>query len=81
MKTLYGDMAITIEPGTNHGDQKKLMNHVRELVKQGAQKLPPNDKQFGHHYVHFKIKIPNRLNSTQKQAILKYAEVEETVPE
>lgn len=31
IKTLYGDVQVNIEPGTNDGDTKKLLNYVKIL--------------------------------------------------
>jgi hypothetical protein len=28
VKTLYGDVNVYVEPGTNDGDSKKLLNYV-----------------------------------------------------
>jgi len=74
VKTLHGEIKVNIEPGTNHGDSKKLLNY-------GIQKLPPNQQQKGNHYVHFKIKVPLRLTDKQKQLIQEFALLEEPIPE
>jgi molecular chaperone DnaJ len=29
VRTLYGEISVTVDPGTNDGDTKKLMNYVR----------------------------------------------------
>lgn len=29
VRTLYGDVSINIDPGTNDGDTKKLLNYVK----------------------------------------------------
>lgn len=34
VKTLYGDVNVAIEPGTNDGDQKTMSNYVNYLNKQ-----------------------------------------------
>lgn len=31
IKTLYGDVQVNIEPGTNDGDTKKLLNYVKKF--------------------------------------------------
>lgn len=59
IKTITGEVTITLDPGTNEGDIKKLVNY-------GIPKLPPNDTQRGHHYIMFKIKVPKNLNIIQK---------------
>jgi DnaJ-class molecular chaperone len=40
VKTLYGDIRMKIDPGTQHNDKKKIANY-------GVQKLPPNHHQKG----------------------------------
>lgn len=35
VKTLYGDIRMKVDPGTQHDDKKKITNY-------GVQKLPPN---------------------------------------
>ena len=32
VKTLYGDVNVYIEPGTNDGDSKKLLNYVNHIL-------------------------------------------------
>lgn len=32
IKTLYGDVTVNIDPGTNDGDTKKLMNYVYIII-------------------------------------------------
>ena len=70
IKTLYGETPIVIEPGTNEGDIKKLLNY-------GITKLPPNQTEKGHHYVKIKIIIPSKLSPNQKEAYVKLSEVED----
>jgi len=55
VKTLYGDIRMKIDPGTNHNDKKKISNY-------GVQKLPPNHHQKGNQYVTVKILIPKKLS-------------------
>jgi molecular chaperone DnaJ len=31
VKTLYGDVSVNVDPGTNDGDTKKLLNHVGDI--------------------------------------------------
>ena len=33
VRTLYGDVSINIDPGTNDGDTKKLLNYVKKFKK------------------------------------------------
>lgn len=60
IKTLSGDVMLTLDSGTNDGDTKKLLNY-------GITKLPPNQTQKGHHYVKFKIVVPTKLTKEQKE--------------
>jgi molecular chaperone DnaJ len=55
VKTLYGDVKMKIDPGTQNEDKKKIANY-------GVQKLPPNHHQKGNHFVNIKIIIPKKLN-------------------
>ncbi len=55
VKTLYGDVKMKIDQGTQNEDKKKIANY-------GVQKLPPNHHQKGNHYVTVKIIIPKKLN-------------------
>ena len=32
VKTLYGDVAVHVDPGTNDGDSKKLLNYVNNIL-------------------------------------------------
>lgn len=72
IKTLAGDVKVNINAGTQHNDKKRLVNC-------GINKLPPNHRQKGDHYVNFKVEIPKSLTAKQREAILKYAEVEDQV--
>lgn len=72
IKTLTGEIKIDINPGTQHNDRKRL-------VGAGINKLPPNHRTKGDHYVSFKIEIPKNLNKEQIEAIKKYAEVEKKI--
>ena len=74
VKTLTGEIDLEINAGTQHNDRKRL-------VGQGITKLPPNHRQKGDHYVSFKIEIPRVLSDEQREAIKKYAEVEQKVKE
>jgi molecular chaperone DnaJ len=70
VRTLTGDVTVTIDPGTNDGDTKKLQNY-------GITKLPPNQTQKGHHFVKFKIVIPTKLTSEQKELFERLNIIEE----
>lgn len=72
VKTLYGDVSVTVDPGTNDGDIKKLNNY-------GITKLPPNQTQKGHHIIKFKLVIPNKLNPKQKELFENLSQVEEKI--
>ena len=54
VKTLYGDIRMKIDPGTQHNDKKKISNY-------GVQKLPPNHHSKGNQYVTIKVVIPKKL--------------------
>jgi len=41
--------------------------------------LPPNQSQKGHHFIKFKIVVPNKLNDTQKKLFEELAKNEEKV--
>ena len=73
VKTLYGDVKMKIDPGSQNEDKKKIANY-------GVQKLPPNHHQKGNHYVTVKIIIPKKLNEAQKKAMEAYAKVEDPAP-
>lgn len=60
IETLYGNVKLTVEPGTNSGEQKKLVN-------QGVPFLPPNQNKKGDHVATFKIVIPKTLTEKQKK--------------
>ena len=60
VETLYGGSKLTIEPGTNSGEQKKILG-------QGIPYLPPNQNKKGDHVVTFKVKIPKDLTEKQKK--------------
>jgi molecular chaperone DnaJ len=70
VKTIHGDTLVTVDPGTNDGDTKKLVN-------QGAPKLQGSPNQKGHHYVKFKVIIPNKLTSEQKKLFETLQEIED----
>ena len=69
VKTLSGNIELDINPGTQHNDRKRL-------VGCGINKLPPNHRQKGDHYINFKIEIPRNLTAAQREIIEKYAKVE-----
>lgn len=54
VKTLYGNVKIKVQPGTQNGEKQKISNY-------GIQKLPPNHHQKGDQFVGIKIVIPRRL--------------------
>ena len=68
--TLHGKQKIQVKPGTAH-------DSVYKIAGFGIQKLYPNERFKGDHYVHFKIKIPSYLNYNQKEALKAYAILEE----
>jgi len=70
IKTIQGDALITVDSGTQDGDVKKLNNY-------GISKLNSTSNQKGHHYVKFKIVIPNKLSSQERELYEKLSAVEE----
>ena len=46
---------------------------------QGITKLAPNQNQKGHHYIKFKIVVPNKLNEPQKKLFEELSKVEEKI--
>lgn len=71
IKTLTGETLVTVDSGTKDGDTKKLLNY-------GVPKLNSNN-QRGHHYVKFKIVIPNKLTEKQKALFEELSKLEENV--
>ena len=69
VKTLYGDIRMKIDPGTQHDDKKKISNY-------GVQKLPPNHHSKGNQYVTLKVVIPKKLSEKQRKAMEMFREVE-----
>lgn len=65
-------MQINVDPGTNDGDTKKLLNY-------GITKLAPNQNQKGHHFIKFKIIIPNKLTAEQRKMFEDLSQVEEKI--
>jgi len=72
IETLNGPLKVKVDPGTQHNSKKKLLNI-------GIYKLPPNQSSRGNHVVTFKVEIPNILTAEQKEALLKYRELETPV--
>ena len=46
---------------------------------QGITKLAPNQNQKGHHFIKFKIIIPNKLSEAQRKAFEELSNVEEKI--
>jgi len=72
VKTLYGELLVKVDPGTQHDSKKKLANY-------GIPKLPPNSSQKGHHFLTVKVNIPSTLSPAQKKIIEEYAAIEEPI--
>lgn len=70
VKTIAGDAMITVDPGTQDGSVKKLNNY-------GINKLNSPSNQKGHHFVKFKIVVPTKLNTEQKEIFERLSEIEE----
>ncbi len=72
VSTLYGKKKISIPPGIQSGDTIKLPGL-------GVPRLYPNERSKGDHLIHILIRIPTKLNSAQREAILKYAACEDPI--
>ena len=81
VKTLYGDVNVNVDQGTNDGDSKKLLNYVNNLLIKGITKLPPNQHQKGNHFVKFKLKIPTKINDKIKKLYEEIAKLEDPIEE
>lgn len=68
---LYDDIMLKIPMGTSSHTKIRLAN-------KGVKRL--NSTGYGDHYVHLKIRIPQRLNDKQKALIQAYAELETDTP-
>uniref|UniRef100_L7M8N3 DnaJ homolog l(2)tid, mitochondrial n=1 Tax=Rhipicephalus pulchellus TaxID=72859 RepID=L7M8N3_RHIPC len=68
---LYDDIMLKIPMGTSSHTKIRLAN-------KGVKRL--NSTGYGDHYVHLKIRIPQRLNEKQKALIQAYAELETDTP-
>ena len=60
VETLYGNVKVSVEPGTNSGEYKKINAY-------GIPNLPPNQNKKGDHIVTFKVKVPKHLTEKQKK--------------
>lgn len=66
---LYEQIPLQIPPGTS--------SHTRIFLKGKGMKRV-NSTGYGDHYVHIKIKVPEKLNEKQKLLAMALAEMEET---
>ncbi len=60
IKTIYGNVELKINPGTQDGEIKKIPN-------QGVHKYNSKDDQKGNHLVRIKVKIPKNITPVQKR--------------
>ncbi|XP_013791198.2 protein tumorous imaginal discs, mitochondrial-like isoform X1 [Limulus polyphemus] len=68
---IYEDITIKIPPGTS--------SHARiRVAGKGIKKM--NSYGHGDHYIHIKIKIPQKLTREQRALLQAYAEIEENTP-
>ena len=72
VETLNGNAKISVEPGTNSGDQKRISG-------QGVPFLPPNHHKKGDHILVFKVKIPKGLSDKQRKLYEELAKEDGTV--
>lgn len=68
---IYDDIMLKIPSGTSSHTKIRLAN-------KGVKRL--NSSGYGDHYVHIKIRIPQRLSEKQKALVQAYAELEEDTP-
>lgn len=71
VQTLSGPRRVTVQPGTEH-------NSVHKLEFGGFENILENYKaeKRGHHFVTFKIVIPKKVSSEQKEALQQLAQAE-----
>ena len=74
VETIRGNVRITMPPGIQNGE-------IRKIVDFGINKLPPLQKQRGHHFVTFEVQIPTNLTSKQKEIFSEYAKIEDNIEE
>jgi len=72
VKTLYGDIDLPIEKGTQDGYQTKFEGL-------GIPKLAPNVGEKGDHYVNFRIVIPKKLTKEQDSLMREIKKMEEPI--
>ncbi|XP_015917787.1 protein tumorous imaginal discs, mitochondrial isoform X2 [Parasteatoda tepidariorum] len=71
VKGLYEDLALKIAPGTSSHQRLKLEGKgIKRVSSYG----------YGDHYVHIKIKIPQKLSQKQKALLIAFAELETETP-
>jgi molecular chaperone DnaJ len=63
--TLNGDKEIKIEPGTQHGEIARIRNEGLPRVNRGTK---------GDFYVHFAVRVPEKLNKRQRELLEELAE-------
>ena len=74
IETIRGPVNVSMFPGIQNGEVKKLIQY-------GINKLPPLQKQRGHHFVKFEIEIPKHLTDKQRQLFTEYAKIESKIEE
>eukprot|EP00359_Climacostomum_virens_P004596 CAMPEP_0204903082 /NCGR_PEP_ID=MMETSP1397-20131031/4041_1 /ASSEMBLY_ACC=CAM_ASM_000891 /TAXON_ID=49980 /ORGANISM="Climacostomum Climacostomum virens, Strain Stock W-24" /LENGTH=397 /DNA_ID=CAMNT_0052071665 /DNA_START=998 /DNA_END=2191 /DNA_ORIENTATION=+ len=70
VETIHGTQKITVDPGTQSGDKKRISNY-------GVPHMPPHNTKRGDHYVNLKVKIPTTLTPQQKELYRQIAEEEQ----
>lgn len=60
VKTIYGNIDVKLNPGTQDGEVKKIHNY-------GVTKLSPQEDERGNHFARIKIKIPKKINLYQRR--------------
>lgn len=72
VETIRGNMKVNMPPGIQNGD-------VRKLIQCGINKLPPLQKQRGHHFITFEVEIPKSLSDEQRFLFMKYSQLEDKI--
>ncbi|CAI2368048.1 unnamed protein product [Moneuplotes crassus] len=72
IETIRGPLKITMSPGIQSGEVKKI-------VQYGINKLPPLQKQRGHHFVKFELEVPKQLTEEQRDLFMEFSKVEKKI--
>ena len=70
VKTMKGDVNVTLEPGTKDGTLLTLKGY-------GMPRLPPKQKYVGNHIIELKIEVPTKLTKQQKELVEQFQSLED----